>query len=507
MNVYNYSISIYVVRLEWHDCIKNILLPLIKGEFEAPKFTLNKIKFNIEGNESIEIEILVKNELAEKVLECINRCLSSKFKNDEYKIKYIVKQITQKQQFKLFISQTIATAIILSLGDEVIDDDALTTFAIYTLLACYKVIPDDQRLSIAEEVSAHYKRKAERYYEEIDYKLYQVKYHVSRVSINEIYIDVFENDYTTLKWLAPIENAVYSLVQKATNTKSLVSLFLHITDCIKDQLCLDLSFLIMINKFVFNILSENALKKSYSLEPLSESITKPVLDNGVSNKIKIPLLTYYSPSHESMFEKYFYPSYVKHLNDDFELLVLKAKQTCDAVFGRGNWNNQVKEKVIYVNNFIQQATCEFFLFSDVDIIFYKNIKEDLLAEINDVDIILQSDNTNGQTNNLCSGFYFCRVNDKTKSFFNYMTTNYDDKLSDQENLNKFLPESDLKYKSLSNKFYNFSHSTGQIWRSGLKIPFPEFPILMYHANYTVGNNNKSFLLEVFRDWDNLFFHD
>ncbi|MEO8948273.1 MAG: putative nucleotide-diphospho-sugar transferase [Mucilaginibacter sp.] len=220
---------------------------------------------------------------------------------------------------------------------------------------------------------------------------------------------------------------------------------------------------------------------------------------------KIPLLTYYSPSHELLFEKHFYPSYLKHLSDDFELFVLKDQQTCDVVFRKGNWNKQVKEKVTYVNNFIQDTASDFFLFSDVDIIFYKNVKEDLLFEMYNVDIGFQSDNTKGQTDNLCSGFYCCRVNNKTKSFFNYLTNHYDNNQSDQQNFNLFLPKSDLNYKPLSNKFYNFSHSTGSIWHHGLKIPFPEFPIAMYHANYTVGNTNKEYLLQTFKEWDNKFF--
>lgn len=224
-----------------------------------------------------------------------------------------------------------------------------------------------------------------------------------------------------------------------------------------------------------------------------------------NKKLKIPMLTYYSPSHEMLFEKHFYPSFLKHLDESFELLVLRGHQTCDVVFRKGNWNKQVKEKVVYVNNFIQSTGADIFLFSDVDIIFYSDIKENLLEQMTDVDMILQSDNTNGQTNNLCSGFYCCRINDKTKSFYNNMVNNYDDTLSDQQNLNLFLSKSDLKYKSLSKEFYNFSYSTGQIWYHGLKIPFPEYPIIMYHANYTVGNASKDFLLQTFKEWDNLFF--
>jgi hypothetical protein len=218
---------------------------------------------------------------------------------------------------------------------------------------------------------------------------------------------------------------------------------------------------------------------------------------------RIPLLTYYSPSHQPFFDKYFYPSYLAHLSKDFELLILKGEQLCNATFRQGNWNQQVKEKIIFVNNFIQSTSHTCFLFSDVDIIFYKNIKDELLRETGESDLVLQSDSVPWQTFNFCTGFYFCQVNDRTRKFFQNLVAGYNDQLCDQQNINLHLSRNgDLQYKALSRQFYNFSHSPMIFWQPGQEIPYPEFPIVMYHANFTMGNANKEFLLDAFKDWDN-----
>ena len=499
---HSYLISIFVSKQEWHNCIKNFLSPLIKDQFKATTLSLKNFHFNNDKG-SIEIVLVIEHEPSKNVLEVLKRCLSSKCNNEDYKIKHLVIEDNEKQQHtKLLIQQIIAAAIIDGLCDDMIDNDTLITFALYILLECYKALPDHQRASIARSVSADFIAQAEH---QIDHRFYQVKYHVSRDAINEIYADIFTDDFDTVKWLKAIEKGVFNLVQQAKTQKSLVNLFVNIAECLKDQLGLDSSLIMMINQFVFNILSENGAKKSIIPEPLPKIMTIPVGRKSGGNPTKIPLLTYYSPSHESMFEQYFYPSYLKHLSIDFELVISKGSQVCNALFEEDRWNDQVKEKIIFVNNFLQSTSDEYFVFSDVDILFFKNIRDELFHELKDNDMVIQNDSLNGKKDNLCSGFYCCRVNDKTKRFFNDLLENYNHELSDQQNLNLQIQASDLKVETLSKKFYNFSCTTGRIWYSGLNIPFPESPIIMYHANYTVGNANKEFLLQTFREWDNLFF--
>lgn len=502
-----YLISISVSKQEWHNCIKDFLTPLIKGPSELLIISLNDLHFNINGKEGIEIELGVEYKQNQNVLKILKLYLSSKYKSEDYKIKRLVtKNIRKHQDSKLFIKQIIAATIIDGLGDDMIDNDTLITFALYILLECYRVLPDHKRINIARCVSANLITQAEHRLQQIDHKFYQVKYHTSRDAINEIYADIFTDHFPTVKWLKTIKKGVCNLAEKAKTEKPLVNLFVNIAGCVKDQLDLDSSVIMMINQFVFNVLSENGVEKSIISEPLIKSKAIPVARKTDSNQTKIPLLTYYSPSHESMFEQYFYPSYLKYLSADFELLISKGSQVCNALFEEDRWNDQVKEKIIFVNNFLQSTSEEYFVFSDVDIIFFKNIRDELFHELKDNDMVIQNDSLNGKKDNLCSGFYCCRVNGKTKLFFKNLLKNYNNELSDQQNLNLQIQVSDLRVETLSKKFYNFSYTTGRIWYSGLKIPFPESPIIMYHANYTVGNANKEFLLQTFQEWDNLFFN-
>ncbi|QNL49819.1 hypothetical protein H8S90_24470 [Olivibacter sp. SDN3] len=217
---------------------------------------------------------------------------------------------------------------------------------------------------------------------------------------------------------------------------------------------------------------------------------------------KIPILTYYSQSHEILFKRYFQTSFNAHLTNDFRLVVKKASQKCNAVFRQDSWNEQVKEKIIYVNNFIQKSACKYFLFSDVDIVFFKNFKTEILQELGSCDAIFQSDTGEKTTyHNLCSGFYFCKINPRTKFFFNQLVINYKDYLSDQQNLNYLLPNSGLRYTRLSKKFFNFSYKGERVWKSGDEIAFPSYSISMYHANYTIGTENKEYLLKNFIKWN------
>jgi hypothetical protein len=210
--------------------------------------------------------------------------------------------------------------------------------------------------------------------------------------------------------------------------------------------------------------------------------------------MKIPLFTYYSASHEVLFERFFYPSYLEHLSGDFDLTVVKGDQLCSGSYKQTNWNLQMRERAIYLNEFIQTTQSKYFLFSDVDILFYKNVKDELLEEIKGFDLIMQDDSFEEMPNNLCAGFFFCRINKTTRAFFKRMTREYFDELDDQQNFNLHLIQGNkIRYKPLSRRFYNL-----RFWHPGNEIRYPDFPIVMYHANFTIGIVNKLYLLENFK---------
>lgn len=218
---------------------------------------------------------------------------------------------------------------------------------------------------------------------------------------------------------------------------------------------------------------------------------------------KIPALAYYSPAHKPLFDNFFSPSFNKFLSKDFELIVSMGEQICTVEFEKGGWNAQVKEKVLFANTVIQNMKNGFLLFSDVDIVFFENIKNQLIDELGKFDLIFQNDGASDLTleHNLCSGFYFCRINNRIREFFSHMVENYDDSCSDQVNFNRFLANSKVRYKYLSKRFFNFSYGVRRSWEPNMKIPFPDHTLAIYHANYTLGNENKSILLREFTKWN------
>ncbi|RBL89640.1 putative nucleotide-diphospho-sugar transferase [Chitinophaga flava] len=220
---------------------------------------------------------------------------------------------------------------------------------------------------------------------------------------------------------------------------------------------------------------------------------------------KIPLLTYYSPSHKILFDRFFLPSYNQYLSNSFELVIKTSDQLCNGEFGSINWNKQMKEKISFVNDFIQLTDAEYVVFSDVDIIFFDDIRYEIINELAHDDIAFQNDGGELSINhNLCCGFFICKIHSQTRAFFNALLSNYNDRYTDQQNMNYFLKNSSgVQYKPLSKRFYNLSRDGRPIWQSGQDIPFPDLDILMYHANFTVGLNSKKHLLENFIDWNEL----
>lgn len=212
---------------------------------------------------------------------------------------------------------------------------------------------------------------------------------------------------------------------------------------------------------------------------------------------KIPMLTCYSGSHSRLYENYFYPSFLQHLSEDFSLTAKNSDQICNGNFGSFKWNDQMKEKITFVNQFIQQTTARFVVFSDVDVIFFKNMKDDLIKELNDYDMAFQSDSGNC-FDNLCCGFFICRVNERTRNFFINLLTVYNDKYTDQQNLNFLLKSEELlKFKSLSKNFFNLSFTSNSVWTYKESIPYPDFPISIFHANFSIGTVDKEYLLANF----------
>ena len=193
------------------------------------------------------------------------------------------------------------------------------------------------------------------------------------------------------------------------------------------------------------------------------------------------LYVIFTSSHRKLYEDYF----LKTLPDEFELVPLEIPQECPSgEFYKEGWDKTCYRKVELFHKACAENQGELFAFSDVDIQFFGNVKETMIEELGDYDIACQNDTGNYY----CSGFFICRGNESTLNMFSEMKKNYS--LEDQTTLNKHIHM--VKSKFLSNKFFTIGQLI-HVWRGqDFEIPYS---ILMHHANWTEGIDNKIRLLD------------
>jgi len=201
------------------------------------------------------------------------------------------------------------------------------------------------------------------------------------------------------------------------------------------------------------------------------------------------LYTYYTDSHSSMFN-----DYLKKYNTDLELIDIdrKYEQVCPTgEFRTNGWAKSMSTKLEVIIDAIKSNFNDIIVFSDVDVQFFGPIKEQLLIELGEYDIAFQND-----YGSLCAGFFICKCNEKTLNLFE---TAYNQMLRrmficDQPAINANLRL--VSYTVLSKRFWTFGENK-TVWE-GQEFEIPN-DILVHHANYTIGIDNKLKLLNIVRE--------
>ena len=195
--------------------------------------------------------------------------------------------------------------------------------------------------------------------------------------------------------------------------------------------------------------------------------------------------TTYTPSHKVLFENYF----LKTLPDEFIIKAFEIPQECKTGdFYAEGWDKTCYRKVELFYDACKENMGGVFVFLDVDIQFFGNIKDILLEELGDFDIACQDDLTTRS-----SGQFICRCNDATLNMFAKMKDEY--RLEDQTTLNDHIHL--CKSKFLSRKFFTFGHIMPQPW-DGEDFNIPE-DIVTHHANWVIGVNNKIKIMDIVRE--------
>jgi hypothetical protein len=210
---------------------------------------------------------------------------------------------------------------------------------------------------------------------------------------------------------------------------------------------------------------------------------------------KMKIYALYTPSHEILKDQFFLPS----IQDDFDIVLEFCEQTCPtAGFMSEGWTKTTARKVDLIIRAIEENWGEIFIFSDVDIQFFRPIQDTILTLMKDNDIIMQKNNIDGV---LCTGFFACRGNEKTLKLWTDVRETMKKKSSnsDQNSFNHCIKRRSKKnpynvtWDYLPDTFFGggtlTAHNGSYIWTPGKTLPVPH-GIMMHHANWTKGVENK-----------------
>jgi hypothetical protein len=210
------------------------------------------------------------------------------------------------------------------------------------------------------------------------------------------------------------------------------------------------------------------------------------------------IYTHYSESHSHLYNDFFKPSLRKiYSKEELPIKVLNHAQTTqNGTFMTNGWLDSMEFKLNVILTAIEENFEDWFIFADCDIQFFKPFLNDLKNELTDVDIVCQED-----CKSLCAGFFACKGNISTKKLFTTIKQTFRYLVNDQVALNEH--KHLVKYKLLDNKKYftigNFFDNIDGThnWDNQTNIVPPK-EILLHHANYVKGVDNKIKLLNLIR---------
>lgn len=227
------------------------------------------------------------------------------------------------------------------------------------------------------------------------------------------------------------------------------------------------------------------------------------------------IYTLYSESHKILFDEWFYPSLVQ-TNPDLTLITKKSEQFCSSGnYMEKGWKETMIEKDNYIIQSLEESKIgDIIIHSDVDIQFFKNIKENLNLDIfNHIDIACQADGPSYA----CFGFMIMKNSLKLQNMFKNIvkiitdqTDQSIDHVNDQRLMNEIYPNHDIKLGLLNYKYFsswmtqNFSNNQ-IIFNNFNPVDQENIPsdLILHHANYVIGVEAKINLMKRIKKYQNL----
>ncbi len=234
----------------------------------------------------------------------------------------------------------------------------------------------------------------------------------------------------------------------------------------------------------------------------SVELSKPIGVNyfELNDVMPIKVLTTFTPSHRCMFNECFLPSLRKaDKKNVFAVFISEMQQISPTMnYGTQDFRTTTAEKLKILIATIKANKGKHIIYSDPDVQFFDGFAEDVLGYLDnnsEVDAFCQNDYPRHPTQvSLCTGFMVLKCNDRLQNVFEKSLQNIDRFRHDQDAFNFF--REGFKWRVLpEEKYYTVAYNTGNAVWNGEKYDNIPKTILMHHANWTVGVENKLNLLD------------
>jgi|GEM_PF-2679767 len=237
---------------------------------------------------------------------------------------------------------------------------------------------------------------------------------------------------------------------------------------------------------------------------------------------KIKMYTYFSETHREMLDQFFLPS----VPESFEVVVNRFDQRCSSgEYLSCGWVKAMAKKVEIIRGAIdsvrQSDGPDFFVYSDCDIRFFSDLSENITSMMSSYDYIAMDDEI------YCHGFMAIRADDRAAFMWEWVAENIEKYQCDQPTGNAFIKEHERATKLnrwipsvIQNQqtrrhmrvgpirfgmfpriqYFNYMHlgTNDPLWDGKRPINLSGEQLdkmMMMHANFTVGVENKLRMLE------------
>jgi hypothetical protein len=190
-----------------------------------------------------------------------------------------------------------------------------------------------------------------------------------------------------------------------------------------------------------------------------------------------------------MFKEHFLPSLIPN---EYDLIIKTCPQfSKTGCFGSPGFAKTVKLKLEIFLQTIETIKDPYFMFTDADVQFFGPTKSILEEAIQDYDFVSQG--SRGAVR-VCTGFFVCKTNDTMFDVFKKAKEKISKNFHDEDAVNLY--RANFYWDHLDSEQFWASRRR---WVPGKPLNAPWDKILMHHACYAVGVENKKKMLRDVRD--------